>query len=195
MHHLRGLRSPDRPVIGCRLASGLLAALLCVTASAARADFDAEVTAPTNFTAGLKRVAVVAIDCHEAVDCNQVEDAVAEELTNLRPGFEVVAPSAVREELFARGVTSLSAELRSPVLETLAADAVLEIRVPFASRGDGFGGSRRSEARVEVRLVTADGTLRMSGRGSGRPKNVVSGTERVASTVVEHVLAKAFPGR
>ena len=115
--------------------------------------------------------------------------------TNLRPGFEVIAPSAVRDELFARGATSLSAELRPAVLEKLAADAVLEIRVPFANRGDGFGGRRRSEARVEIRLVTLDGTLRMSGRGTGRPKNVVSGTERVASTVIEHVLAKAFPGR
>jgi hypothetical protein len=66
--------------------------------------------------------------------------------------------------------------------------------VPFANRGDGFGGHRRSEVRVEVRLVSRDGALRMSGRGTGRPKNVVSGTERVAGTVIEKILGRAFPG-
>jgi len=172
-----------------------LTSLLCLSATTARADFNADVTAPKDFAAGLTRVAVIAVECHEAVDCGQVEDAAAEELVNLKPGFAVVPTSAVRQELFARGVTSMTPELRGPVLEKLGADAVLEIRVPFANRGDGFGGRRRSEARVELRLVTADGALRMSGRGSGRPKNVVSGTERVASTVIEHILAKAFPGR
>ena len=170
-------------------------ALLAALVTAGRADFDAEVTAPKGFAAGLTRVAVIAVQCHEAVDCHQVEDAAAEELNTLRPGFEVVPTSAMREELFARGATEMTPELRGSVLEKLGADGVLEIRVPFASRGDGFGGRRRSEARVELRLVGPDGTLRMSGRGSGRPKNVVSGTERVASTVIEHILAKAFPGR
>ena len=32
----------------------------------------------------------------------------------------------------------------------------------------------------------------MSGRGSGRPKNVVSGIERVVATVIEKILLKAF---
>jgi hypothetical protein len=168
-------------------------ALLGYAATAARADFDAEVTAPEGFAAGLSRIAVIAVECHEAVDCHQVEDAAAEELTGLKPGFAVVPTRAVRDELFARGATALSPELRGPVLAKVGADGVLEIRVPFASRGDGFGGRRRSEARVELRLVTAEGTLRMSGRGSGRPKNVVAGTERVAATVIEHILAKAFP--
>ena len=172
-----------------------VAALVGLSATAARADFDAEVTAPKDFAAGLTRVAVIAVECHDAVDCHQVEDAAAEELTNVNPGFAVVPTSAIRDELFARGATSLTPELRAPILEKLGADAVFEIRVPFANRGDGFGGRRRSEARVEVRLVTPEGALRMSGRGSGRPKNVVSGTERVASTVIEHILAKAFPAR
>jgi hypothetical protein len=173
-------------------ATVLAAALLLLAGAAARADFDAEVMAPEGFAAGLTRVVVVAVECHEAVDCQQVEDAAAEELTNLKPGFEVVPTTAVRQELFARGATSLSSELRAPVLEKVRADGVFEIRVPFANRGDGFGGRRRSEARVEVRLLTADGTLRMSGKGTGRPKNVVSGTERVAATVIEHILGKAF---
>jgi hypothetical protein len=35
----------------------------------------------------------------------------------------------------------------------------------------------------------------MSGRGTGRPKNVVSGTERVAGTVIEKILLEAFGRR
>ncbi len=170
----------------------LAAAILSLAAGAARADFDAEVTASPDFTAGLRRVAVIAVACHESVDCTQVEDAAAEELTGRKPGFEVVSPSAIRDELFARGATELSDDLRPAILEKLGVDGVLEIRVPFANRGDGFGGKRRSEARVEVRLVTREGELRMSGRGSGRPKNVVSGTERVVGTVIEKILLKAF---
>ena len=171
------------------------AAAFWLAVAPARADFDVDVNAPRDFAAGLARVAVVAVDCHDAVDCNEVEDAAAEELTNVAPGFAVVPPQAIRDELFARGATSLSAELRPAVLEKVGADAVFEVRVPFANRGDGFGGRRRSEVRVEVRLVGLDGTLRMSGRGTGRPKNVVSGTERVAATVIEKILARAFPGR
>ena len=170
----------------------LVVALVWLAAARAQADFDAEVTAPRGFADPFSRVVVVAIDCHAAVDCQQVEDAAAEELASLRPGFEVVSPQVVRDELFARGATSLAPELRPAVLEKIGADGVLEIRVPFANRGDGFAGKRRSEVRVELRLVTPDGALRMSGRGSGRPKNVVSGTERVAATVIEKILAKAF---
>ncbi len=165
----------------------LLALLLLLAAGPAAADFDAEVTTLPGFAEKLTRVAVIAVACHESVDCGQ-----AEELTNLAPGFAVVLPAAVRAEVFARGATILTDELRPAVLEALAVDGVLELRVPFANRGDGFGGRRRSEVRVEVRLVTTGGELRLSARGTGRPKNVVSGTERVAGTVIEKILAKAF---
>jgi hypothetical protein len=162
---------------------------------AARADFDVQVTALPGFAAGLTRVAVLAVACHDSVDCGQVEDAAAEELTNRKPAFAVVPPSDLREKLFARGSTTLTDELRQSILDELGVDGVLEIEVPFASRGDGFGGSRRSEVRVEVRLLTRAGELRMTGRGTGRPKNVVSGTERVAGTVVEKILLEAFGRR
>jgi hypothetical protein len=170
------------------------AALLVLGAVAAHGDFDAEVTAPPGFADGLGRVAVLAVACHESVDCAQVEDAAAEELANRRPPFAIVPPARVREALFAAGASELTDELRAALLDELGADGVLEIRVPFANRGDGFGGRRRSEARVEVRLVARDGRLLMTGRGTGRPKNVVSGSERVAATVVEKILVKAFSG-
>ena len=173
----------------------LLALALFLGASASRADFNAEVTAQPGFADGLTRVAVVAVSCHESLDCAQVEDAAAEELTNRRPPFAVVSPAEVREQLFASGASELTEEARATALDALGADGVLEIRVPFANRGDGFGGTRRSEARVEVRLVARDGRLLMSGRGTGRPKNVVSGSERVAATVIEKILVKAFSGR
>jgi hypothetical protein len=173
----------------------LTAALLALAVGTARADFNVEVTAPPGFADGLTRVVVIAVACHESVDCAQVEDTVAEELANNKPPFKIVPPGELRKELFARGATAWSEDLRPAVLEKLQADGVFEIRVPFANRGDGFGGRRRSEVRVEVRLVTRDGALRLSGRGSGRPQNVVSGTERVAGTVIEKILEKVFSGR
>ncbi|HET9767634.1 MAG TPA: hypothetical protein VFS60_12345 [Thermoanaerobaculia bacterium] len=167
-------------------------ALLALVSAAAHADFNVEVTAKPDFAAGLARVAVIAVVCHESIDCSEVEDRAAEELAERKPGFEVVAPSDVRKEVFDRGAAALTDELRPAVLDKLNADGVLEIRIPFANRGDGFGGSRRSEVRVEVRLVNRKGEVRMTARGSGRPKNVVSGTERVAGTVIEKILLEAF---
>ncbi len=172
-----------------------LSALLMLVALPAHADFNVDVTASPGFAAGLTRVAVIAVDCHESVDCTQVEDATALELSEREPPFEVLSPVRLREELFALGETALTDELRPSVLATLGVDGVLELRIPFANRGDGFGGRRRSEVRVEVRLVTTDGQLRLSARGTGRPKNVVSGTERVASNVIEKILLKAFSRR
>ena len=153
-----------------------------------RADLDELVEGPGN-AAGIGSVLG-----DESVDCAQVEDAAAEELGNRKPSFAIVPPARVREALFAAGASELTDELRAALLDELGADGVLEIRVPFANRGDGFGGRRRSEARVEVRLVARDGRLLMTGRGTGRPKNVVSGSERVAATVVEKILVKAFSG-
>jgi hypothetical protein len=172
----------------------ILVALLALAAVPARADFDVDVTAQPGFADGLTRVAVVAVQCHESVDCAQVEDAAAEELSERKPPFEVLPPARVRDALFAAGASSLTDELRVSILSSLAVDAVLELRVHFANRGDGFGGRRRSEVRVEVRLVSTDGKLLLNARGTGRPKNVVSGTERVAATVVEKILLEAFGG-
>lgn len=169
--------------------------VLFFAAIAGRADFNADAIAAPDFPAGLRRVAVIAVNCHESIDCGEVEDAVAADLVERKPGFAVVAPNAVRTELFARGVTELTDELRPAILEKLQADGVLEINVPYASRGDGFGGRRRSEVRVELRLAGTDGRLHLSGRGSGRPKNVVSGTERVAGTIIGQILDKVLPRR
>jgi hypothetical protein len=50
----------------------LLAAALVLAAVPARADFDVDVTTASNFTHGLTRVVVIAVACHESVDCAQV---------------------------------------------------------------------------------------------------------------------------
>lgn len=44
------------------------AAILSLAVGAARADFNAEVSASPDFTAGLTRVTVIAVACHESVD-------------------------------------------------------------------------------------------------------------------------------
>jgi hypothetical protein len=92
------------------------ALLLFVAIVPARADFDVDVTTLPNFTTGLTRVAVIAVECHESVDCAQVEDATAQELSERKPSFEVLPPSQLRAELFARGATVLTNELRPSVL-------------------------------------------------------------------------------
>lgn len=175
------------------LVAAVLAALLL--APRVRADFDVRVTAPEGFADGLTRVLVLAVECDESVDCGQVEERTVTELRRLHPGFEVVAPERLRRALFALGRTAYAEDVRGRLIEELEVDGILEVRIPFGNRGDGFGGRRRSEARVELRLVSPDGTLRMSGDGTGRPKNVVSGTERVAGTVIEKILAEAFGKR
>jgi hypothetical protein len=178
-----------------RRTLALLLTCCALGALPAAADFDVDVTAPPGFADGLTRVVVLAVECHESVDCGQVEDRIAEELGNVKAPFEVVEPKKVREELFALGHADYDEAVRAALLEKLGVDGVLELRVPFANRGDGPGGRRRSEVQLSLRLVTVDGALRLNARGSGRPLNVVSGTERVAGTVVEHILAEAFPRR
>lgn len=173
----------------------LLVILLAATSTSVHADFDAEVSKSPDFASGISTVAIVTVACHESVDCAQVEDRVAEDLGDRQLGLRVVPPRAMRQALFARGSTSMTEDVRGQVLDEVGADAVLEISIPFANRGDGFAGHRRSEVRVEIRLVTRSGELRLSGRGSGRPKNVVSGTERVAGTVLEKIFDRAFGSR
>lgn len=172
----------------------LLTLLLTLTGTSLHADFDAEVTKAPGFDSGIGAVALVTVSCHESVDCAEVEDRAAADLGTRGLRFRVIPPDSVRRALFERGSTSMTDDVRQAVLDEVGADAVLEISIPFGNRGDGFGGRRRSEVRVEVRLVTRGGELRLSGRGSGRPKNVVSGTERVAGNVLERIFDEAFGG-
>ncbi len=137
----------------------LTAALFLLAAQAVRADFNAEVTTVPGFTDGLKRVAVIAVACHESVDCTQVEDAAAEELANLKPPFEIVPPGELRNELFARGATTLSEERALPSWRSSVSTASSRSASPSRA------AATASAAAVVPRSGSRSGwSIRMAGR-------------------------------
>ena len=81
MHEARSFPVPLARPLPARRRTLVVASLLCFAAARAQADFDAEVTAPKDFAASFTRVAVVAIECHEAVDCHQVEARIVRDRT------------------------------------------------------------------------------------------------------------------
>lgn len=154
------------------------------------------VTAPSGFADGITRIALVTPACAPQLDCPDVVRRVTATLkAELKLKLEIVADSRVREELFKMGATEFSAEHREALAKALDLDALLEIDIPFAERGDGYGGRQGSETKVAVRLVRPTGEILMSGSGFGRPVNVVTSPERVADRTVKEILAKAFARR
>ena len=69
---------------------------------------------------------------------------------------------------------------------------MVELEIPFAERGDGFGGTRRSSIRVDIALVSEDGRILMTATGTRRPKNVVSGPERVVGKTLDEFVDRVF---
>ncbi|MEM7048156.1 MAG: hypothetical protein AAF604_00780 [Acidobacteriota bacterium] len=177
------------PILGI-LALLIFGGLLSVPAAAA---FRANVTRADGFSPRqVQRVVVATRQCHEVVDCSAMEQRVVGEMLELGVPFAVVAESRVRKHLFEQGTLEYVVEQRQSLADAFEADAVLELAVPFAERGDGFGGRRRSSVKVEIFLLRPDGELLLHGVGTGRPLNVVSGPERVTGNVVETILRKAF---
>ena len=176
-------------------ASSLLAltVLFLTPAFPAHAKFNATVTkAPSFDPASVSKVLVVTRQCHEVVDCSEIERQIVGAVVELGSPFGTVPEVAVREHLFAEGVLEYDPEMRQDLAEHFGADAVMELVVPFAERGDGFGGRRRSSVKIEIYLLRPDGAILFHGTGTGRPKNVVSGPERVSGNIVEEILEEVF---
>lgn len=180
-----------RTRVVCWLIGTLLVGVVCT--SPLFAGTTVTVTAPKGFADGLHRVALVVDQCVPEVDCSDVgRRATATIVAELKLPLSFVSEAQVREALFKMGATSYSKERRADLATALSADAILEIDIPFAERGDGYGGRQGSEAKVEVRLVKASGEILMSGSGLGRPTNVVTSPERVADRTIKEILQKAF---
>lgn len=176
-----------------RGARGILAALALVAALPAAAAFRATVTKAEGFnTKSLERVAMVTAECDEVVDCANLERRAREQASELSLPFTVVPEQEIREFLFARGESAYRPDLRPALAEAFQLSAVLEIKVPFSERGDGFGGRRRSSVRIDVELLSPEGRILLRGTGTGRPLNVVSSPERVAANVLKEILKEAF---
>lgn len=170
----------------------LLIAATILLAGVAEARTNLSIHQPSGFDATeIQRVAIVVSDCHEVVDCHEVTRQAAEAF-RLRSDLSVVLPNRTRDFLFENGSTAYDAELRGALFEEFGLDALVELEIPFAERGDGFGGTRRSSLRVDVTLVSEDGRILMSATGTRRPKNVVSGPERVLGKILEEFVDRVF---
>jgi hypothetical protein len=167
--------------------------LLLATAPPAEAAFRATVTKAEGFSvASLKRIAIITVECDEVVDCANLEQRAREQASELGLPFTVVPEQQIREFLFDRGEAVYRPELRQALVEKFELSAVLEIKVPFSERGDGFGGKRRSSVRIDVELLSPEGKILLRGTGTGRPLNVVTSPERVAANVLKEILREAF---
>ena len=171
----------------------LTVALLCVGQGSLMASTKVTVTAPTGFADGVKRVALVTTGCAPQLDCPDVLKRAAGTIkSELKLDLQIVSDSAVREALFKMGSTEYSEQHRADLAKSLEVDALFEIQIPFAERGDGYGGRQGSESKVELRLVKPSGEILMSGTGFGRPRNVVTSPERVADRTIKEILERAF---
>lgn len=175
-----------------RALSAVMVLSCCILAPPASAAFRTTVTKADNFPTDLARIAVVTVGCDEAIDCSKIEQKAQLEIGRLGIGLTVVPEAVVRRSLFAQGHTRYKADLRSALAEEFELDAILELAIPFAAIGDGYGGKRGSEVKVEMVLIRPDGEVLLHGVGTGRPLNVVTSPERVAGNVVEKLMAKAF---
>ena len=170
-----------------------LTALMIVVAPLTMAAFKTTVTKSEDFEqAELSRVAVVTVECDRTVDCSAVERKIYTEVQRLKVRFQLVPESTVRGTLFSHGHTEYSSDLRSTVASELDLDGLIELKIPFAERGDGYGGRRGSQVKAELLLIRPSGKILMHAVGTGRPKNVVTSPERVAGNLVEKILREAF---
>lgn len=168
--------------------------LLALTAGQASAGFKTTVTKSKDFHLDkVSKVAIVTTQCHEAMDCANLERRVAKELGQIKAvTFRVVPEALQRDFLFSQGATEYSPELRSLLADQFEVDAFMELSIPFAEKGAGFGGNQPSKVKVELRLTGLDGNILLFGIGTGRPLNVVTSPERVAGNVVEAIIKDAF---
>jgi hypothetical protein len=130
-----------------------ISVLLALWAAVALAAFEVNVTAPPGFADGVKRIAVVTATCHEMLNCPQIEQTVVAKLAQMNLGIAVVSEAEVRRVLFAKGETAYRTELREQLAGDLQLDALMELEIPYGKRGEGYGGRRGSEVKVDLRLV------------------------------------------
>lgn len=169
--------------------------LVLVAATPALAGFQETITKGEGFPADpaeLGRIAIFVTECDPALDCSRLVAFAVQETADSDVGVTVVPEATVRQALFAAGKTAYDPEMREALMEELELGGVLEIHVPHAERSDGFGGRTKSQVKVEMVLLGPDGSVLMHAVGMGRPLNVVSSPERVAGTVIENILRKAW---
>lgn len=173
----------------------LLAILMTLLAVSVQAAFQETLTASERWKdvkPTVDRLLVVAADCHDVMDCTNFEQRIHERVAEDGPKIRLVAETEWREFLFGLGKTSYSPELRAQAMEHFGLEAIAEVKIVDARRSEGFGSSTRSVVNLELTIFAADGGVLVHASGTGKPKNVVSGPEKVGARIVGRILEKAF---
>lgn len=167
----------------------IVAALVLVFPSFSEAAYKVSFTAAEGFPSGLNKVAIVTVDCHEMLNCREIERRLGLDLRALVPGFWVATDNDVHEALFNLGEASYDESIRSELCESLGADAVIELEVPYGEKG--VYGQNTTKSKVFVKIVSRDGQILLTGEGSGRG-STVSTPEGVATKTARKLLKEAL---
>lgn len=120
------------------------AVLVAFSATPSLAKFRTTVTKTDAFhSAKIETAAFVTVGCDDSVDCYAIERKAALEAAKLSIPFSIVPERRVRDLLLGKGHAAYSPELRQLLVDELGVDALFEIEVPSAEKGDGYG--RQSE--------------------------------------------------
>ncbi|MCG8458444.1 MAG: hypothetical protein MI919_19380 [Holophagales bacterium] len=138
------------------------------------------------------RLLVTVPECHLVMDCSKLREKIHERVADDGPKIRLVGEAEWREYLFGLGKTSYTPELRAAAMEHFEVAAIAEIKILDARRSEGFGSATRSVVNLELTIYDADGAVLIHASGTGKPKNVVSGPEKVGGRVVGRILKKAF---
>lgn len=168
----------------------LLTALALAPTIPCFAGYKVDVTTKPGFGEHLSKVVVVTVICHERLDCRDIERKIGAKIPDIAPKLIVVPIDQVSQALLEVGKTKYEPSLRQQLLSKFAADAVLEVDVPYGEKG--VFGWKGSESAVSLRLIATDGTLLLAGQGSGRARNTLSSPENIAREIAERILDKAF---
>jgi hypothetical protein len=173
-------------------------------ASPSFAGYDVVVNGASGWRGNVGKMAIAPAVCPPEVDCIWLNETIADEVEGYSDSLSTVDSTIVSQALFEAGADQLTAENSVLLAEELGVQSFLIVVVghsgdeqvgalgfPIGSGMFAMGAAKRSQASVEVRIVSADGKLMAKGYGYGdsgfRKKKGVLG-----KTFAE-ILAELFP--
>ena len=148
------------------------------------------VVAPKGWSDGLERVAVFVTRANTVVNASEVESQVESKLAaSTKLPFRVVMGTRKAEQMMALGLDSYDDSRRQEILEALQASAVLLVDIAHSAHAEAT--VKGAEVHVIVRVVAADGKIRMRGESSGQAWNTLSAPENIARHSTLRLIGKA----
>ena len=143
----------------------------------------------------IAHVAVVVTSCSGSVNCDAVTQSVAKALLGK---WSTVPTQSVSQALMKLGAAEYSEGIRAALTTALSTEdkpvqAIVEVSVPFTEAGGGWGTDRRTEVVLKIVVRLPGGAILMTANARRRPKNVVTGPERVLGKLAGQVFAEVFP--